>query len=76
MKPPVCIICNVRFEPEEEGGVVNFAKRKGDLEWEKRDIVEHPPYAEWFCGKHFDYAKSLSELTINIAMPKIEEKFR
>ncbi|MBY8999564.1 MAG: hypothetical protein KGD64_01490 [Candidatus Heimdallarchaeota archaeon] len=75
MKPPVCVICSRRFSPQEEGGVVNFAKRKGDIEWEKKDIVEHPPYADWFCGRHFSYAENLSGLTINKAMEKIIERF-
>ena len=75
MKPPVCVICDRRFRPQEEGGVVNYAKREADIEWDKKNIVEHPPYADWFCGEHFDYAESLSELTINIAMPKIKERF-
>ena len=75
MKPPVCEICFKRFNPQEEGGVVNFTKRKSDVEWDKKDIIEHPPYAEWFCGEHFAYAEKLSELTIDKAMVKIKEKF-
>ena len=73
MKPPICILCVKRFNPQEEGGVVNFKKRKSDIEWEKKDIVEHPPYAEWFCGNHFHLAEKLSNLTIDKAMKKLEE---
>lgn len=75
MKPPICEICKRRFNPQKEGGVVNFAKRESDIEWDKRDIIEHPPYVEWFCGDHFDYAENQSHLTIDKALPKIKEHF-
>ena len=78
MKPPICIICDKRI-PQEEGGVIYFKKRKSDVEWVKRmertGSVGHPPYAEWFCKKHFKAAKELEELTITEAMQILKDKF-
>ncbi|MHA1649393.1 MAG: hypothetical protein ACTSYB_04285 [Candidatus Helarchaeota archaeon] len=70
MKPPICCICDKRFDTSE-GGLVYFKKRASDLEWDKKveaGLVGHPPYAEWFCGKHYAKAKELSHLTIDEAM--------
>jgi len=70
MKPPRCAICHKRFGLEE-GGLVYFAKRSSDIEWEERmkrtGGVGHPPYAEWFCDQHLPRAKELSNLTIDKA---------
>ena len=68
MKPPICIICNRRFNPQEEGGIIYFKKRESDKEWDEREIVEHPPYAEWFCKEHIIQAENLSGLIIDEAM--------
>ena len=65
MKPPICIICDTRFTPSDEGDVIYFKKTKWDIEWEeemeRKGSVGHPPYAEWFCEKHFKAAKELEE---------------
>ncbi len=79
MKPPVCIICDKRFSPSEEGDVIYFKKRRSDKKWVKRmertGSVGHPPYAEWFCEKHYKAAKELEGLPINEAMQILKEKF-
>ena len=71
MKPPICCICSKRFEMEE-GGLVYFKLRHSDIEWktrmEKEGMVGHPPYAEWFCDKHYEKAKNLNHLTISEAL--------
>jgi len=71
MKPPICNVCDKDFGPEE-GGLVYFAKRPSDIEWEKRmrriQGQGHPPWAAWFCGDHYDRARELSHLTIGEAM--------
>ncbi len=75
MKPPVCCICNKILEADE-GGLIYFKKRPSDHEWDVRakqpGFVGHPPYAEWFCEKHYERAKDLGDLTIDIALNKIK----
>jgi hypothetical protein len=74
MKPPICIVCNIKISNREEGGLVYFKKRQSDLEWEKKmeDIggTGHPPYVEWFCKKHFKQANQLKHLPIEDALEK------
>ena len=80
MRPPECAICGSDFEPGDKGGLVHFKKRFSDNVWIRKmkriNGVGHPPYAEWFCGKHIDRAKELSNLTVNKAMEimKAEEE--
>ena len=33
--PPECCICNKAFDPEKKGGLIYFAKRKSDEDWDK-----------------------------------------
>ena len=77
MKPPVCVICDRDIE-ENEGGVVYFKKRFSDHVWDRRmeriGGVGHPPYAEWFCKKHYTIAKDLENLTIDKAINTIQEE--
>ena len=72
MKPPICIVCNSKISKKEDGGLVYFKKRQSDLEWEKRmeEIggVGHPPYADWFCKKHFRKANELKHLPLDEAL--------
>ncbi|MBK5113613.1 MAG: hypothetical protein KGD59_10625 [Candidatus Heimdallarchaeota archaeon] len=79
MRPPVCAICDRDLE-ENDGGVIYFKKRFSDKVWDRKmnriQGVGHPPYAEWLCGKHFDRAKELEELTIDKAISKINEEIR
>ncbi|MHA1199806.1 MAG: hypothetical protein ACTSQF_10805 [Candidatus Heimdallarchaeaceae archaeon] len=79
MKPPICIICDKRFTPSEKGDVIYFKKSKSDIEWveemERTGSVGHPPYAEWFCEKHFKGAKELEDLTCTEAMQILRKKF-
>jgi hypothetical protein len=80
MRPPVCGICNKDFRDndEDEGGLIYFKKRQSDLEWEKNMEEEHgvghPPYAEWFCRKHYQKAKELENSTIDEAMKILESE--
>ena len=80
MKPPICIICDKRLPYDDnEGGLIYFKKRKSDIKWiermEKTGSVGHPPYAEWFCSKHYQEAKELESLPINEAMEILRKKF-
>lgn len=62
MKPPVCLICRREFDPAVE--LVTFCRTAEDVQWDQQRITGHPPYAEWFCGKHVEQAKKLSHLTL------------
>lgn len=71
MRLPIYGICNKEMEPDE-GGLIYFKKRPSDIEWDKimeeTGLVGHPPYAEWFCNKHYKKAKKLENLTIDEAL--------
>jgi len=79
MKPPMCAICYKEFLDTEEGGLVFYKKRSSDEKWIKvmkeESIQGHPPFAEWFCGDHYEAAKELKELTIDEAMKILKEKY-
>ncbi len=72
MKPPICHICGKRMEGMGDGSLIYFKKGPSDFEWqermEKTGGVGHPPWAEWFCAKHYNRAKELSHLTRTEAM--------
>ncbi|MFX1312562.1 MAG: hypothetical protein ACFFHD_08125 [Promethearchaeota archaeon] len=69
MKPPICCICDEKLKDMNKGGLIYFKKRPSDIEWEKHmekiHGIGHPPYAEWFCKKHYDKARELKHLTID-----------
>ncbi len=77
MKPPICCICHKRLDDPDEGGLIYFKKRLSDKKWdkkmEKNGMVGHPPYAEWFCGEHYEKANELKDLPIDKAMKMINE---
>ncbi len=56
----------------DDGGLIYFKKRPIDKEWDKKmeekGMVGHPPYAEWFCKKHYEKAYELKYLPINEAI--------
>ncbi|MHA1752266.1 MAG: hypothetical protein ACTSXT_14560, partial [Candidatus Helarchaeota archaeon] len=66
MRPPICAICDKKLD-KNDGGLIYFKKRPSDIEWDKKmeekGMVGHPPYAEWFCKKHYQIAKKLQNLT-------------
>lgn len=74
MMPPDCCICDKRLD-EDEGGLVSFARRPSDKEWDERmertKMVGHPPYMRWFCGRHHAAAVQHKHLTVDEAMPLI-----
>lgn len=76
MKPPICRICGKDFRDSEEGGLVYFKKRPSDIKWvekmKKSRMTGHPPYADWFCGEHYEKAKQLENLTIDEALKQLE----
>jgi hypothetical protein len=80
MRPPECAICGKDFDLDSGGGLVHFKKRFSDRVWERKmnrtDSIGHPPYAEWFCGEHYEKAKELSDLTIDKAMEQLRKEFK
>ncbi len=78
MRPPICCICDKKLVDLDEMCLIYFKKRLSDIEWEKKikEIggVGHPPYAEWFCKKHYEKANELSYLTIDIALNILSSK--
>ena len=72
MRPPICCICDKKIVDLDEGGLIYFKKRPSDIEWERRmekiGGVGHPPYAEWFCKKHYNKANELKHLSIDKAL--------
>lgn len=72
MKPPICRICDKRLADKNDGGLIYFKKRPSDIKWERKmeEIggVGHPPYAEWFCKKHYEKAIKLKNLPIDEAL--------
>ena len=77
MRPPMCAVCDKDFYGDE-GGLIYFNKRPSDIAWDKKmeeeGMIGHPPYADWFCGIHYDDAKKLQDLTISEAMKIIKSK--
>jgi len=81
MKPPICAVCDNRFDLlEDQSGLVYFKKRQSDKDWEKKmqetGMVGHPPYARWFCRHHYAKAKELENLTVDKAMALIIEYYK
>jgi nitrate/TMAO reductase-like tetraheme cytochrome c subunit len=76
MMPPECIICHKKVEPfSKKEGLIHFAKRESDLQWDKEMEVSgntgHPPYAAWFCKKHYKKALFVRNEFIDCAINKI-----
>ncbi|MFX0136104.1 MAG: hypothetical protein ACFFDN_20860 [Candidatus Hodarchaeota archaeon] len=78
MRPPICKICDKKLAEINDGGLVYFKKRQTDIDWEKRmeEIggVGHPPYAEWFCKKHYGKAIELKHLPLDEALIILKKK--
>ncbi|MBN1253153.1 MAG: hypothetical protein JXR51_03990 [Bacteroidales bacterium] len=66
MKPPICCLCNDRFEPSS-GGLIYFTEDQDDKKHneilKQPGYTGHPSNAFWFCEKHYLQAKKLSNLT-------------
>jgi len=78
LRPPICRICDKKLADLNDGGLIYFKKRLSDIEWEKKmeEIggVGHPPYAEWFCKKHYYDTNELKHLIIDEALKFLMSK--
>ena len=78
MKPPICSVCDKQFF--SEGGLIYFIETEDDKLNNKRlaqeGMVGHPSNAFWFCETHYEFAKSLSELTKHEAFQLIRDRFK
>ena len=76
MRPPICCICDKSLDSSNDGGLIYFKKRASDREWEERmereGMVGHPPFAEWFCKKHYKKAFEMKDLPIDEAMKQLQ----
>lgn len=66
MKPPICCICALEFDPGE-GDLVAFA----DYRPLPEETVGQPRGLEWFCPEHLDDARALRELSSGRAISKL-----
>jgi len=72
MKPPICAFCKRDFRSSaEEGGLVKFS----NYESLPDGMTGHPKGMEWFCGKHLEAARSLSELSLKGAIGAMRKKY-
>jgi len=78
MRPPICRICDRNMLDDDNGGLIYFKKRRSDIKWDKKmekiGGVGHPPYAEWFCDKHYKIASKWKHLHIDEAIKHIESE--
>ena len=77
MRPPICEICDKEFDPDKEGGLIDFKETSEGIAFSKRvfetGIVGHPPDTGWFCGDHIGKAREYAHLTIHEAIKRISE---
>lgn len=75
MRPPICCICEERFDPGRSGDQVSFTRRPSDdafhARMEREGLVGHPPEVEWFCGEHLAAAQALAHLSIAEALHEL-----
>lgn len=80
MKPPICGICGA--VPDERSGerfeTIAFRRTAADVEWYRRaeapGFVGHPPNVEWFCPRHVDRARALTDLTVSEALVRLRSQ--
>lgn len=80
MRPPICDICDARFDlsGEQAGGLVTFKPSPDDQAQLARlrqpGFVGHPPNQEWFCSTHLPMAKALAHLELKEARALIKAR--
>jgi hypothetical protein len=76
MMPPICCVCDERFDDLDNGGLVQFKRRPEDEVWDLHmsdsGMTGHPPYVKWFCPAHFAEGKALEDLTVDVALARLQ----
>lgn len=72
MKPPICEVCDERFDPVD-GELVSFvgdaASEAFEARAEQPGFVGHPPNLGWFCGQHVEAARTrTASMTLRAAL--------
>ena len=71
MRPPDCDDCHERFDPNEGGGLVSFARDPAHAAWYRRaedpNFVGHPPHQAWFCATHKPAAAAQASRGLTLA---------
>ncbi len=71
MRPPICEICNERFDSGSEG-LISFAVDAQTEDFDRRaeqpGFVGHRPNRGWFCPNHASAARELVDLTLGDAL--------
>ncbi len=64
MMPPICAICDTRFELELGGGLVHYFLTEEQENFNKRfqqpGFTGHPAGLHWFCKEHLEGAQSVA----------------
>lgn len=78
MRPPRCVVCKKGFRGRpEEGGLLSFKLSEKDKSYNERfkqpGFVGHPRGKDWFCGKHYEKAKTYRHLTLSEAIQQLKD---
>lgn len=78
MMPPICEICDKRFDPfAEEGNLLTFRLTPEQVEsnkrFEQKGFTGHPAGTYWFCKHHMEIARRFAHLTSAEALKLIRE---
>ncbi len=80
MRPPICAVCQKRFNPGKKSGLISFslshAEKIENLKFETPGYVGHPKGQEWFCEKHYHIAEKYQSLPLQEALPLIKEEIQ
>lgn len=64
MKPPICYVCDRRFDPNEEGNLLPIDPNKSTRSAPRElppGTSGHPPNTQWFCGDHVEAQRTRLE---------------
>lgn len=60
MQPPICEVCDERFDPASGGRLVSFVETDAGREFAGRAVPGHAPDDGWFCQRHVADAAALA----------------
>lgn len=77
--PPICVLCDSRFEPDEQCGLIQFTlteeQNEFNTRFRKQGFTGHPEGFHWFCKSHYDAARTLSYLHDSEALSLLRIRF-